>query len=370
MRKANYRPRHRLSATALLIAALLTVTSVNAEPYLAIFKGMQCSSCHSHPSGGGKRNTYGNVFAQSEMPAERLGDADSSMWTGEVVKWLSVGADIRADYRYTDIPNTGSSSEFDIQRATVYLEASLIPGRLTLYLDQQVAPGSSLNREAYIRLNGGNGKFHFAAGQFFLPYGLRLQDDAAFIRQVTGINFLTSDRGIQFGYESGPWNAQLSLTNGSGGGGETDDGKQISFIGSFVRQNWRAGVSYNNNDSDAGDRQMQNVFVGIKTGPVVWLAEVDLIVDDLPGGTEQDSIAGLLEGNWLFRKGHNLKISYDYFDPDNDTSDDHQVRWSAVWEYTPMQFLQARFGARNYDGIPQVDLQNRDEYFVELHGFF
>jgi hypothetical protein len=65
-----------------------------------------------------------------------------------------------------------------------------------------------------------------------------------------------------------------------------------------------------------------------------------------------------------------LKVSYEYLDPDDSISEDHQVRWSLLWEYTPSQFLQGRFGARHYDGIPQVDFQNRDEFFVELHGFF
>jgi hypothetical protein len=115
---------------------------------------------------------------------------------------------------------------------------------------------------------------------------------------------------------------------------------------------------------------MQNVFLGLRTGQVAWLAEADLITDDLPSGVEQDAIAGLLEANWLFRQGHNLKASYEYFDPDDDADEDHQVRWSLVWEYTPVQFLQGRAGVRLYDGIPQVDLQNRDVYFVEIHGFF
>jgi hypothetical protein len=103
---------------------------------------------------------------------------------------------------------------------------------------------------------------------------------------------------------------------------------------------------------------------------VVWLAEADLITDDLPSGAKQDAVATLLEGNWLFRQGHNLKVTYEYFDPDDDVDEDHQVRWSLVWEYTPMQFLQARIGARLYDGVPQVPQQNREVYFAELHGFF
>lgn len=41
-----------------------------------------------------------------------------------------------------------------------------------------------------------------------------------------------------------------------------------------------------------------------------------------------------------------------------------------VWEFTPMQFLQARIGLRSYVGIPQVDTQNRDVFFAEIHAFF
>lgn len=355
---------------ALLLAACLEADEAAAEPYLAVYKGMQCSGCHSHPAGGGKRNAYGNAFAQTEMPAARAGPADAELWTGQVTEWLSVGANLRADYEYVDTPDAEASSEFGIARGTVYVEAGLIPDRLTLYVDQQVAPGSSLNREAYVRLNSASGKFHVAAGQFFLPYGLRLQDDTAFVRQFTGINFFNQDRGVQFGYEAGPWSTQLSVTNGSGGGGEMDTGKRFSWVAHYVQQRWRAGASFDFNDADAGDRQMQNVFFGLRTGPLVWLIETDLITDDLPLGGQQDAIAALVEGNWLFRQGHNLKVSYDYFDPNDDLDEDDQMRWSLVWEYTPLQFLQGRVGVRLYDGASQIDIQNRNQYFAEIHGFF
>ena len=365
--------KSRNCGTALLALTLLASVAsdkVRAEPYLAVYKGMQCSGCHSHPAGGGKRNAYGDVFAQSEMPVERIGAAEADLWTGEIAKWLSVGADLRAGYEHVNVPNADETSQFSVNRGTVYIEAALIPERLSLYVDQQIAPGSGINREAYVRLNSDSGKFHLAAGQFFLPYGLRLQDDSAFVRQVTGVNFSNPDRGVQLGYEAGPWSTQLTVTNGGGGGTETDTGKRLSWIAHFVRQHWRAGASFSFNDADAGDRQMQNVFFGLRTGPVAWLAEADLITDDLSSGVERDAIAALLEGNWLFHQGHNLKLSYEYFDPDHDVDEDHQVRWSLVWEYTPIQFLQGRIGIRLYDGVPQVDLQNRDVYFAELHGFF
>jgi len=70
------------------------------------------------------------------------------------------------------------------------------------------------------------------------------------------------------------------------------------------------------------------------------------------------------------RRGHYVKVSVDCFNPNDDLDENHQVRYSLVWEYTPMQFLQGRFGARIYDGLPQVSLQNHDEIFTEVHGLF
>lgn len=357
-----------LSRVALLAVLAVWVPPALAEPYLAVFEGLQCSACHTHVAGGGKRNAFGNAFAQTDMPANRVGEGD--IWTGQLTSWLGIGGNLRAEYRYVDVPNQEEVSEFDVVRGTLYVEATVIPGRLSVYFDQQVAPGGSLNREAYVKLTNATGKWSLTAGQFFLPYGLRLQDDSAFVRQATGVNFNSSDRGLQVAFESGAWSTLLSVTNGSGGAAESDTGKQVSWVANFVRPRWRAGVSLNVNDNDAGDRQMQNVFFGLRTGPIAWLAEVDWINDDLPGGADRESLAGLIEGNWLFRRGHNLKVTYDYFDPDNDLDEDHQARYSVLWEHSPMQFVQARVGIRIYDGTPQVDTQNREEIFLELHGHF
>ncbi len=335
-----------------------------AEPYFAIDKGLQCSACHAHASGGGMRNAYGNVFAQRELPA-RVGDDTSSLWNGKIGSWLSAGADFRGRFEYVD---DDERTAFDITRGTVYLEASLFDNRAVLYIDQQIAPDSSINREAYVKLKGT--RLQLTAGQFYLPYGLRLQDDTAFVRRATGVNFTNPDRGLQLGYESGRWSSALSVTNGSGGGSEIDDGKQVSALTTYVTPRWRIGASVNHNDADGGDRSMANLFGGLKTGDAVWLFEVDAIRDQVPGGDDLDGLAGIAEVNWRLQRGHNLKVSYEYLDPDTDTSEDHQIRWSVLYELTPFPYLQTRFGVRMNDGPPETAGANREIGFVELHGFF
>jgi hypothetical protein len=339
---------------------------LHAEPYFAVVQGAKCSQCHVNPTGGGMRNTFGQVWGQTELPAQRVDTGEP--WTGELHRFLAIGANLRASANTVDVPHQEDASSFDTDELRVYLELRAIPDRLSLYVDQKLAPGST-NQEAYGKLWFDNQRFYVKAGQMYLPYGLRLQDDTAFIRQVPGINFTTPDRGVEAGLELGAWSAQLAVSNGTGGGPENDNGKQYSMRVERVQSIWRAGASFNFNDAAAGQRQMQNVFAGLRTGPIAWLAEADYILDDSFAPRRKQAV-GLIEANWLYRKGQNLKLTAEYFDPDRDVSEDQQTRYSVVWEYTPLQFVQFRAGARLYDGIPQNDLQNRHVWFVQLNGYF
>ncbi|MEP7311708.1 MAG: hypothetical protein ABI859_03955 [Pseudomonadota bacterium] len=357
---------------SLLVALLLLVfgcSVAQAEPYLAMRAGLKCSACHENPTGGGLRTTLGNVWAQN-MLAQRplvIGDAP---WTGSIGRYLSLGADLRANATYTDVPRAKTADEFKLDELRVYLQLNAIPDRLQLYIDQRVAPGNSTNMEAYGKLWFGSHRWYLKGGRMYLPYGLRLEDDSAYIRQVPGINFTTPDNGAEIGFEGASWTAQLAVSNGTAGGPELDQGKQWSLKAEHVLPRWRVGASFNFNDSDAGDRRMQNVYAGLRTGPVAWLAEIDYIVDEGFFGGARHQVLGLVEANWNLRAGQNLKLSLEGFDPDTDVSEDEQNRVSLVWEYAPLPYVQLRIGARIYDGIPQNDLQNRKTAFAELHAFF
>jgi hypothetical protein len=332
--------------------------------------GLKCGTCHENPTGGGLRSAFGNVFAQSQMPARTVDLGESGPWTGALNRHVSLGADLRAFASATQVPGEATVSEFDLQELRAYLQLNLLPNRLSVTIDQRLAPGTSTNLEAYGRLWMADRKIYVKAGQFYLPFGLRLEDDTAFVRQVPGINMTTPDKGVELGWESGYWSVQVAGSNGTAGAPEVDQGKQWSLRGEHVRSRWRLGASVNSNSSDSGDRQLLAVHAGLRTGPIAWLAEADRISDDgFPGG-RRVLWAGLLEANWALVRGQNLKATFEVFEPDDAVGEDEQSRYSLMWEFTPLPFAQLRIGARIYEGIPQSELQNRRLFIAELHAFF
>ncbi len=352
-------------ASLTLVSAVCMHQSALAEPYLAVQKGLKCGMCHTSPSGGGKRTVYGNVYAQAEV-SERTLDL-GKLWTGELGKYFAVGGDIRGGWNQVDVPGQPKTSETDLEEFLAYVEIRPFAKYLTIYVDAKLGPEDPVVREQYLRLSTADDGWYVKGGDFFLPFGLRLQDDGAFIRQVTGINFNTPDTGWELGFEHDKWSAQLAVTRGTAGGPEVDSGKQYSLRVSHVTSKWRVGGSFNFNDTKFGDRQMQNVFGGLRTGRVAWLAELDYIIDDDTPTGRRKLWASLLEANVLLKKGHNLKLTFEYFDPDDAVSENEQNRVSVVWEYFPIQFVQTRLGYRRYEGIPQNPAQNREQFFLELH---
>jgi hypothetical protein len=366
---------------AALAAVLLAPAASRAEPYLAVRTGFKCGVCHVNPTGGGKRTEFGSIYSQTALAEERLDPAtgkavpagapsDAAVWTGKLNDHFAVGSDLRANLSGTRVPNSPSTVAFDPTRAQLYLEVKPIVDRLTIYLDERVAPGSATNRETYAMLWTADRSAYVKAGRMFVPFGLRIEDDGAFIRQVTGTNFNSSDDGIEGGLELGAWSVNVSVTNGAGGGTETNRGKMISSLATFVQPDWRVGASVNANYNGAADRRMQSVFAGLRTGIVAWLASGIYVTDDGTPTGRLRQWATLLEGNVEVAKGHNLKLTYEYYDPNKDLKEDQRERYSVVWEYMPIQFTQFRLGARKNNGIPQNNAQNATEVFLQWHAFF
>ena len=350
-------------APVLLFAALLLPGLVRGEPYLAVRTGLKCVACHVNPTGGGKRTDFGAIYGQTALASA------GAPWSGRLSDWLAIGANVRATEQRTTVPGAAQTVALNQTQARVYLEVKPFGDQFMLYVDQHVAPTPATNREAYALAWFANQRAYVKAGRMFVPFGLRIEDDSAFIRQVSGANFNSSDDGVEGGLEWGPWSASVAATKPVTG--STIRPRQIGGIANHVQPDWRFGASLSSHTGGAGiDRRMQSVFGGLRTGIVSWLAAAVYVTERGTPIGQLTQWASLMEGNVEFAKGHNLKLSLEHHDPNIDVREDHRERYSLVWEFVPFQFTQARLGVRKNDGIPQNKAQNAREVFAQLHLFF
>jgi len=366
-----------LSTFAIFVVSTFALNSVLAEPYLAQRYGQKCMACHTNITGGGKRTAVGNGYALalSKSPA-------TTSFTAALADQVSVGGNLRADYTYVDFDSPESNaqgvagneiedtSSFNVNAGNLYLEFGLT-NDILFYLDQEVAPEGGRTREAIAIKKGVLGdNDYIKAGRFYLPFGHRLQDDSAFIREVTGFNFDNSDTGVEYGIDKNKLSFRFAVSNGTQGSGETNKDKQASTLLEWVDTKYRVGISASvNNGLNQTSRNAYALFGGLTLGKWAFLAEVDRI-DDEDATTKTNSLAGFIEANYLITQSTNLKFSYDFHDPDDSLDENERTRYSLLGETFLNQFSQLRYGVRRADGIPQNTLQNQTQVFTEYHIFF
>lgn len=356
-----------LAWLAALGAGLMVPLAAFAEPYLAIQNGYKCVACHVNPTGGGLRNDFGVIFSENVLPAHTL-PANFPTWSGKIAGFLRAGLDARASWTRTQVPHNPTQEQRQLDPLRLYADIALIPQRLGIYLDEKLAPGKSQELEGYVRLNDASHGWYLKGGKFYLPFGFRLQDQTALVRELSGISMTTPDTGVELGLERPDWSAQLDYSNDIGNASALAR-HQITAQFAWVQAGYRLGAAASVVSTSTGNRRVGGVFAGVRSGPIAWLGELDLVRDDGFADGARSMLAALGELDWALHRGQNLKLSAEYQDPDRAVPEDQFTRWSVVYEITPLPFVQLRAGFRRYRGIPQNDAANRQAVFVELHGY-
>jgi hypothetical protein len=400
------------SVLALLTGfVMLSAAPVFAEPYIAVREGLRCSACHVNMNGGGKRTElvsthardllhYPNFFGTFSNPPEFL--------TGEISKYIAIGADLRASdtaifqdgkpdpdgvfrgqVRNDQVFRTRlEKNRMDVTEAVGYLEVRLIPEYLTFYVDQRFQPTTD-NREAFGLLRGilpWNG--YVKAGRMFLPYGLQLQDDGAFIRGGTngsissGFSFNQQQAAFELGFEPGPFTLVAAVSDGS----SNDRDLQVTatasvwlkdlpvvrsvVLGSSVS---RAGPPASGNRG-SNETLVFGCFAGSNVGPLTFLGEADFRSDRNPD-TRNRSVGRFIaygEGDYLLLGWLNVKAAVDYSDSDGTLGDmnDSENRVSIGLEPFLNRFLQPRLFYRVSNGIRRDPTHNQSIILAEVHLFF
>lgn len=361
--------KKRLTTFVILVISCFVLSS-RAEPYLAFKNNMFCSGCHVNPIGGGARNTYGAYYGTNVLP--QTAGSLTQFDTGNITEALRIGANFRANYTQTDLKKGEDTQTFETQSGQLYLILQPKDSRFSLYIDEQLAPGGAINREAFIltKLTGNN---IIKVGKLMLPYGIRLEDDTAFIRQATGFNFDNSDNGVEWDWQADHTFVSAAVSNGSSGLTNNDKGLSYLTRVEYLGNNWRIGASGVYNNADLGTRTQTNVFGGFNWLGFTFLAEVDAIKDKSIShiaGTYEEQRISFLEVNREVTKGLNLKVTTEYFDPDTHIDENQRVRHSLLLEYTPFANLQIRGGLRDGKDIPQKASGNYTNVFAQLHLYY
>jgi hypothetical protein len=339
------------------------------EPYLAVRTGFKCSQCHTNRTGGGKRNSFGNIYAETQLPITVIDTgADGEFLDTQLSRSFSLGADVRVA-TLREFTGESPKNPIHVEEGAIYLEAQVVPEILTIYADQLIAPGNTRNRELFVLVSSLPWQSYLKVGRFFLPYGLRLQDDGEFIRKRTGFNFTNFDTGIELGLEPGPLSLAVALSNGTQGAAENDSNKLFSGLASVVFNSFRVGAAASRNEADTGRREVVGAFGGLSLGRFDVLGELDYISDRPAEGEELSQLAAFVEGNFLATKGLNFKVTYGFLDPDRDIGENARVRLRFGAESFIIQFLQVSIFYTLLEDIPQVQT-DRDFLSLQVHGFF
>jgi hypothetical protein len=377
------RPAQLTVAVVVLAGALLVPAAVRAEPYLMVRTGAKCSACHTNETGGGKRTAFAHIHAHDILQDVDILPIPKGVkpFNGEVNQYISIGADLRARNTtvFADRPNRRgqvgpdqafrketTSNDLSVNDFRTYLQVDLWPDLVTFYVDESFKSGAD-NREVFGLIHGLKWDTYVKAGRMYPAFGLRVQDDQAFVRMRSGFTFQNPDEGVEVGFGPGPFFLASTVTNGDAG--DKDVLATVNGYGVFedipVVRSITAGASF----ARQSDKRHVSAFYG---GSNLWrftyLGEIDVISDQaLVSRAQRDRFAAYGELDFLAFDWLNLRGTFDFIKVSRDRD---QTRYAIGAEPFVNRFIQPRIQYRINNGPPGDPSLNQDELVLELHFFF
>ena len=343
--------------------------------------GAKCSDCHTNLTGGGKRTSFAHIHAHDiEHDLDLLPIPPGvKPFDGDINSYVSIGGDLRVrnttvfqDHGKVVSTNEAFrrrvlSNDSAVEEALLYGQVDLWPDIATFYIDQNVKGGAT-TREVFGLIRGFlPWDTYVKAGRIFPAYGLRVQDDDAFIRRRVGYTFDSPDEGGEIGFAPGPFFFASSITNGTPG----DRDVAASFNGYSVLtevpvvQTVMLGTSF---ARQTNRRLVGGAYLGSNLWRFTYLGEIDAIDDRTPKAVSRnDQFAAYGEVDWLIFDWLNLRGTFDFIKVKMDSD---QTRYGIGAEPFINRVIQPRIVYRINNGPANQPLLNQDELWVELHLFF
>lgn len=343
-------------------------------PRYSVMYDQSCSLCHVDPSGGGARSLYGAQFfantdlAMKQLPMEELGKIQP-MLSDQV----QIGFDGRTMFYGTEAYDQKSAvNTFMQMQGDLYVVFYLSP-QWTFYLDKGLYSGFEIFGMGHVLPFTG----YFKVGHFTPPYGMRLPDHKAFVRERLGFGkqsfgLYWEESGAEIGFHPEHFTFALAVTNGSSAFQDADEGKAVT-----ARTDLRVPISDLNLwigitgrrdefklQNDIKVDRLGGVYGGISYQHVFFLGEVDY-----RDSSDVKQLITFSELSWRLHRGVTVKVEYDFYDPDVDFKTGSENMYVGGFEIVPTSFLEFIPNLRYHDLEPGAD-SDYIEAEIQFHVFF
>lgn len=353
-----------ISYRVLIAAALLAILSsmTSALPRFSARTGAKCQSCHVNPSGGEMRQAFGVRYGREELPVPTWSqDFEMEDFTNLIGNVLGIGADVR-----TLFYSRGSNNSFWQMEGDLYLNLRLAK-KVSIFLNKGLYSGFEVF--GLLSILPANG--YFKVGKFLPNYGTRLDDHTTFIRTYSGFSAELGRpelTGAEAAISPGPLNIGGGIYNsvdafgGSGSSLKAFLGRVDGMFNLGEGINLGLGANYFGNGSlssnaiariasdvgvdlaapgEAAENTLMGGFGSFSIYDLVLFGEVDLMKTKSEGTTTEGVIA-YLEADYPVVTGVDVKVSYDFYDPDRDVKSGSIARYSAGLEFFPISGVEVR----------------------------
>jgi len=368
-----------------------TIVGAAALPKFASRMGMKCQACHVNPTGKGMRTPFGQSYGIDDLSIPTWKEASFlESFSGRITPNISIGLDMRTLIFAS--PSGGTSSAFQMQ-GDIYLNFQLNK-QVKVYVDKGLYSGF----EIFALAKGLPWSGFLKIGKFMPAYGTRTDDHNAFIRggpyggsafqqqyaalstqgYLPGLRFgeRSEDTGIELGFTPSVLTITAGIFNGTPGSG-LNGVVGSSYKAVAVRAdatfktsvaNVMVGGSFYSRPSSGAKESFAGAFGALSFAERYTItSEVDWITLKT-GGRDLSGVMFWNELNMLVMDGIDLKIGFEFYDPDMDIKNGSFTRTVLGAEIFILPGVELRPLYR-INGEQPTHLEN-DEFQFLLHLFF
>ena len=344
-----------------LFLSIFFIDSSDALPKFATRQGAKCQSCHINPTGKGMRSTFGSTYGREELTMTTYKEqTDIEEYSPMLNDFFTVGMDYRTLFYFRE---QNSTSSFFQMQGDLYLDLRLNK-KFRIYFDKGLYSGFEvfglakvLPLDGYIKL-----------GNFVPSYGLKMDDHNLLIRSGPffpinpavasypgGLGFGqgAEDTGLELGFNPSSFSINIGVFNGRKAGLAGTAGTKNKAVVIRADANVQTdllnfnigGSAYNLPTANGpGKTQIMGAF-GVFTfdNNLTLQGEYDII-------TTHNSVLNRIvsgnilyvEANYLLWSGVDLKLGYEFYDPNLKLKDGSVTRFTVGAELFPLTGVEVR----------------------------